>query len=98
PLVADNLPYTTLFRSQGAAIVVAAAGDFDSARLNGGFGSTSIDASQFAGETTLVSGLMLDDGSDNNPVIKVGKGDSTVILLGGRDRKSTRLNSSHVSI
>ncbi|MGH8816892.1 MAG: beta strand repeat-containing protein, partial [Achromobacter pestifer] len=56
-------------------------GVFGDARLNGGLGSTLIDASAFSGNTALVSGLMA------GGVIKSGSGANTkhqVLLLGGR--------------
>ncbi|MBC9908584.1 DUF4347 domain-containing protein, partial [Achromobacter xylosoxidans] len=56
-------------------------GAFSDARLNGGLGSTLIDASAFSGNTVLVSGLMA------GGVIRAGSGDNTrhqIMLLGGR--------------
>lgn len=56
-------------------------GGFSDARLNGGLGSTLIDASAFSGNTVLVSGLMA------GGAIKAGGGDRTqhqVILMGGQ--------------
>src|SRR5438874_6274215 len=77
-------PYTTLFRSHGIA-----AQPRDARALNTG------EISEAAGGQNLPVGLQADPAND---FIRARSGIKACVQTAIRDRKSTRLNSSHVEI
>src|SRR5699024_11761271 len=97
PLSCTPFPYTTLFRSGDAADLAALQDDPQSIVLNGGV----LDLSDFS---TWQSGTSYNDGLEVSGSSGTVIGSQDVVdLAGGNDmhigdRKSTRLNSSHVSI
>src|SRR5207248_5452049 len=90
-----RLPYTTLFRSAGE----------ERAGLNAGVGERRLREDVAGGDVELVPAVEIDveergapARTPQRPPVGVARGGETRAECLGRDRKSTRLNSSHRTI
>src|SRR5690606_41134631 len=85
-------PYTTLFRSDAVAVVVAPVADLDP--RSGRALADEHAASAYLGADRAFAGV----GPAGRAALRVTVVDDAVAVVVLADRKSTRLNSSHVKI
>src|SRR5690606_40420045 len=88
-------PYTTLFRSPEGVVSL----QLDSCYFGNNNVATTIFYNPNMADSSrlLMNNCVIDSNGLSDPTLPYGHG-NTAILTSSRDRKSTRLNSSHVKI